>query len=73
MYIIVSVKRATLDPALSAIMNIGIAVYMYITRCAVMDFSSNGVQQLKAYFSNNSDSYKLAPFGFSCIYLQHLL
>jgi len=28
------------------------------------DFPSNGVQQLKVYFSNNNDSYILAAFGF---------
>jgi hypothetical protein len=49
---------------LCAIMNSGIAVYMYIARHAVTNFSSNGVQQLKGYFSNNDDSYILAVFGF---------
>jgi hypothetical protein len=49
---------------LCAIMNSGLAVYMYIARCAVTNFSSNGVQQLKGYFSNNNDSYILAVFGF---------
>jgi hypothetical protein len=57
MYIIVLVRTDTTDPALSAIMNRGIAVYMYIARCGVTDISSNGVWQLEEYFSNNNDTY----------------
>jgi hypothetical protein len=52
------------DADLSAIRNTGIAAHMYVTRCAMTDFSSNGVQQLKGYFSNKNDSYIFAAFGF---------
>ena len=53
-----------MDTALTVVINTGIAVCMYIVRRTVTDFSSNGAQQLKGYFSNNNDSYILAAFGF---------
>jgi hypothetical protein len=63
-YINVPITTDVEDPPLSAIINTGIDVYMYIARCTMTDFSSNGVQQLKEYFYNNNDSYILVAFGF---------
>ena len=54
----------TQDPILSANNNTGIVVYIYIAWCAVTDFSSNGVKQLKGNFSNYNDTYVLVAFGF---------
>jgi len=76
-YINVPITTDVADPPVSAIINTGIAVYMYIARCTMTDFSSSGVQRLKGYFYNNNDSYILAViwvllvFMFNTYYVFH--